>query len=159
MSDLALKVGEDGEILIPLKLKQPTHHTAKLSRAKQKKFLQFYAQTPNITKAAANIGLNRQIIYRALENNPDFANAFNEIKEAKNDDVRETIITMAVQPTREAFNYTKLYAEANIPEYKRNPDTVVAIQINTSEATTNLSNLAGRLPEMSVKKALPEKNE
>jgi hypothetical protein len=150
MSDLALKMGENGEVLIPMKLKESTR-VIKLTKSKQQKFLQFFAHTPNLTKAAAHIKVSRLAIYHAIESNPNFAQAFNQLKEAINDDVREVIITMAIQPSRESYNHTKLYAEANIPEYKRNPDTIVAIQVNTTEAVGELHGMLNKIPITSKK--------
>jgi len=145
LSELALKLSETGEILIPLKLKE-SPRAIKLTRRKQENFLRFYAETPNMTKAAAHVGISREAIYKALDNHPDFAHAFEQLKEAQKDNVREVILSMGSQPTRENFNYTKLFAEAQLPEYKKNAEIAIAIQVNSLQASGELANFVHRLP-------------
>lgn len=145
MSELALRTGENEQVLIPLRFQQ-TPKAFKLTRAKLEKFLQFYIETPNFTKACAHIKVSRFAIHYALDNNPDFKNAFEQVKEALNDNVRETIITMSLQPSREGYNDRKLYAEANLPEYKRNAEIQVNVQVNSLQASGELANFVHRLP-------------
>jgi hypothetical protein len=146
MNNLTLET-TTGKIQIPLKLKEPTRPQYKLTIPKQTKILKFLAKRWNFTKAAASVGVDRKAISHHIENETDFGKAILALKEAKNDDVREVIITMASEPTREGFNDRKLYAEANLPEYKRNADQInVAVQVNTGEATTRIIQLTKQIP-------------
>ena len=147
MQKLALKTTENGdEVIIPLKLKEPVNPNYKLTVPKQKKILQYLAKRWNYTKAAASVGVNRQAISHHIDNQTDFGKAILALKEAKNDDVREIIITMACSGSREGFNDRKLYAQANLPEYKPQSDQINIAVINTTQASGELHNLIAKIP-------------
>jgi hypothetical protein len=148
MNDFALKTleNDNSTILIPLKLKEPNKPQYKLTVPKQKLILEFLAKRWNYTKAAAAAGVNRKAISHHIDNQTNFGQAIMMLKEAKDDDVREVIITMATEASREGYNDRKLYAEANLPEYKRNAEIAVNIQVNNIQASGELSNFLYRVP-------------
>ena len=67
----------------------------KFTPAKKKKFLKLLIEEFNLTKAAHAVGMSRSAITYAIENDPEFAAAINEIKEYYLDKAENTILQLA----------------------------------------------------------------
>jgi hypothetical protein len=98
----------------------------------------------------ARISRTTAYMWRSLD--PEFRRAWDEVKEACNDNVRQTIYQQAVSGKNAL--YSIFYAKHNCPEYRER----VTIDVNMvqSEVEERLSVLANRLPSASTKDLISE---
>src|SRR6266699_5430000 len=61
------------------------------TKARQKLFLEAYAEQCNVLLAARSAGINRVTVYRWLEHDEDFSFAYNQAKEDAKDTLRAEI--------------------------------------------------------------------
>lgn len=126
-------------------LKRPSQ--AKLTPAKRKKFLEVFAKSFNVTRAAQAIGIHRTAVYQLIDSDEVFARAFQAVKDAYLDSVEETSITIALQPDARSYNDRRLMLEAHRKEiYGKNAEIAIAIQVNSLQASGELANFVHRLP-------------
>ena len=67
------------------------------TKARQKLFLEAYAEQCNVLLAARSAGINRVTVYRWLEHDEDFSFAYNQAKEDAKDTLRAEIYRRAVE--------------------------------------------------------------
>lgn len=126
-------------------LKRPSQ--AKLTPAKRKKFLEVFAKSFNVTRAAQAVCIHRTAIYQLIDSDETFARAFQAVKDAYLDSVEETSITIALQPDARSYNDRRLMLEAHRKEiYGKNPEVAVQVNVHNIQATGELSNLLARIP-------------
>jgi hypothetical protein len=76
----------------------PTNYTPKKSkRAKQRVFLDAFAEHANVLMAARDADVTRRLVYYWLEHDEDFSFAFNQAKEDAKDVLRAEIYRRAVE--------------------------------------------------------------
>jgi len=97
-----------------------------MSKKKQVLFLQYFAQSFNITKCAHKAGVSRQAVYQTIEQDEEFRKQFNEIKQAYLDTIEEASLYVSLQKDARGFNDRKLLLQAHRPEVY-NPKTQVEI--------------------------------
>ena len=103
----------------------------KLTKKKQAIFLEEYAGTFNISKAAYKAGISRQTVYQTMKTDPTFKENVQTIKDAYLDTIEESSIVVALQADARGFNDRKLNLQAHRPEvYQKQPDIQINQQIN-----------------------------
>lgn len=136
----------DVDVDVGKTLKRPFQ--AKLTPAKRKKFLQVFADSFNVTKAAQAVGVHRTAIYQLIESDEVFAKAFQAVKDAYLDTVEETSISIALQPDARSYNDRRLMLEAHRKEiYGKNAEVQIAVQVNNVITSNDLHNLVAKIPD------------
>lgn len=102
---------EDGSWTLPVLLTESLR-PQKFTIENQAKVLAFLAEQFNKTQAAASIGASKQALAYHVENNPQFAEAMNQVFESHMDKVEEVGLTVACLPSRDGFNDRKLFLQA-----------------------------------------------
>lgn len=97
-------------------------------------------------------GICRATAYAWRSMDPEFRRAWDEVKEACNDNVRQTIYQQAVSGKNAL--YSIFYAKHNCPEYRERVQ--VDVQMIQGEVEDRLSALANRLPSASTKDLISE---
>ncbi len=114
----------------------------KLSRHKQKKFLQYYSQTFNISKSAHQLGINRRSVYDTIQNDERFKREIEELKERVIDGVEENLVVIGSQPDMRAIPAIKFILENQRKDiYGKQPETAIQVNISTEHGQISLNNL------------------
>lgn len=104
---------------------------AKLTPAKRRKFLEVYANTGNMSKAAAAVNVSRNAIYWLKKHDDKFKKAYDYIEDIITDQLEEVSLNLASLPSREGFQDRKLQLMARRPE-KYGSKTEVNVNNNVS---------------------------
>ena len=79
------------------------------TKARQKLFLEAFAEHANVLLAAQSAGINRTTVYKWLEHDADFSFAYNQAKEDAKDVLRAEIYRRAVQGWEEPIYQLKKF--------------------------------------------------
>ena len=126
----------------PGKALRPLHKQTKLTRKKKLQFIEELGKEFNVSKAAAAVGVHRKAIQYLINNDEQFREAFEEIKNGWLDKSEGSGFVVAIQPTREGYNDRKLMLAAHRPEkYANKPETAIQVNISTEHGQISLNNL------------------
>lgn len=148
-TDKLVVIPDPGQALRPL------HKQTKLTRKKKIEFLTHLGKEYNISRAATKIGVHRKAIQYLINNDPQFKQAVQEVKDAYLDEAENSGFKLAIQPTREGFNDRKLLLQAHRPDVY-NPVQKSEVQFTikednaTMEARKMLANLAVKTADYKV---------
>ncbi len=141
---------ENSLVLAPLNIDLKNVGTVKRKRKltiqKRRKFFAELCKDFNPSRAAAAIGVHRRAIDEMLERDEGFKAKYDEIEQAILDQTASVNIILSQSATREAFPDRKLLLESRHPLYKKNAEIQVNVQVNSIQASGELSNFVARLP-------------
>ena len=110
---------------------RPAHKQTRITRKKKLEILEQLGKEFNLSKAAALAGIHRKALYYAINNDPTFKDAVDDVKEAWLDQSEGSGLRVAIQPTREGYNDRKLFLTAHRPEtYAKQPEIQINQQFN-----------------------------
>jgi len=126
---------------------RPFHAGTKLIPSKKKKFLEYLTKQWNVTAAATSIGVTRQAIAYALENDEQFAIAYQQVKDGNLDFLEDTSFTVACQPDHKGYNDRKLLLQAHRKEYSPKQDIGIDIHVNVNLSGIEVSRMLDNSPQ------------
>ncbi len=114
----------------------------KLSRVKQKKFLELYKEYRNRTKCANRIGVSYSAIRKTIDNDERFEEEVAEIDAGTCDAMEEAMVVVGTTPDTRAHQDRIRYLQAHRPEkYANKPETAIQVNISTEHGQISLNNL------------------
>ena len=110
---------------------RPLHKQTKFTRKKKLAVLEELGKEFNVSAAAAKLNIPRQSIIYLLNNDEQFKEAFEAVRDGWLDHAEGSGFQVAIQPSREGYNDRKLMLQAYRQErYAQKPEVQFNQQIN-----------------------------
>lgn len=151
------EIATQEKITIPIKLKNDTAWTQKLTKAKKMKVLENLLENGyNISRAAASVGVTRMAITKCMEADAGFADAMGRIKDAHLDQLEETSFIVGNMPSREGFQDRKLLLQSHRRKtYGDKVQIDQTVQVTQTTAIVHIDAVLGSIPTIDAPKSLP----
>ena len=122
----------------------------KISKQKQAKFLSLYAEHLNISKCARKLGVRREAINKTRKLDPAFDEACKELEKMVCDDLKETMVIVGNQSTRDGYNDRFRYLQAHDPAFAPKPEIQINQQFNINDPDIEIKQILNQVDAQQI---------
>ncbi len=113
----------------------------KLTPIKQKRVINLYSQSSNLTKVARKVGISLRAIYKTMERDSEFKQKIMDIRAGFCEDMKDAMVVVGTSPDARGANDRHRYLQAYDPAFAKSPETAIQVNITSENAHIELKNL------------------